>query len=186
MQNLKARIQKYNLNLKIFLLTFTLFVLRYILLPVPVSAHCPLCVGGAVIGLSVARFLGVDDSISGLWMAAFLGAISFWIANRFKSYFKPIIYVAVFGLTIWSFYAFNSWAVTNLKFFLINTHLSKILGFDRLTFGLIFGGSLFYLVDFLDSLIIKRHGKVYFPYQKIFVSLGSILVASIIMFLVIG
>lgn len=175
-----------SLNIKIFISSFFLFILKFVLFPLPALAHCPLCVGGAVIGLSVARFLGVDDSITGLWMAAFLGATSFWMASRTKTFLKPIIYFLVFGLTIWSFYAFNSWAVTNLKFFLINTHLSKILGLDRLTFGLILGGILFYLVDYIDTLIIKRNGKVYFPFQRIFVSLGSILIASIILFLVIG
>lgn len=158
----------------------------FLALPGIVSAHCPLCVGGAVVGLSVARFLGVDDAITGLWMAAFLGAISFLLANRFKSYLKPVIYFAIFALTVWSFYAFNSWAVTNLKFFLINTHLAKVAGLDRLTFGIILGAVIFYTVDLADNYLIKRNGKVYFPYQRIFVSLGSILLASIIVFLAIG
>ncbi|MCJ7805754.1 hypothetical protein MUP46_03900 [Patescibacteria group bacterium] len=170
----------------------------YLILPPVVSAHCPLCVGGAVVGLSVARFLGVDDAITGLWMAAFLGAIAFWfgtfilrkydakISGQIRKFIKPAIYVVIFGLTIWSFYAFNNWAVLNLKFFLINTHLSKIMGLDRLTFGLVLGGAIFYLVDILDNFLIKRNGKVYFPYQRIFFSLGSILLASIILFILLN
>ena len=177
---------------------FFLVPSAYLLLPSVASAHCPLCVGGAVVGLSVARFLGVDDAISGLWMAALLGAISFWfgtfllrkydakISQKVRKFVKPLIYFAVFALTIWSFYAFNAWAVSNLKFFLINTHLSKIMGFDRLTFGLVLGGAIFYLVDILDNFLIKRNGKVYFPYQRIFVSLGSILLISIILFILLN
>lgn len=177
---------------------FLLFPSAYLLFPPLVSAHCPLCVGGAVVGLSVARFLGVDDAISGLWMAALLGAISFWfgtfllrkygakISERIRPFVKPAVYLLIFGLTIWSFYAFNTWAVSNLKFFLINTHLSKLMGLDRLTFGLILGGAIFYLVDIFDNFLIKRNGKVYFPYQRIFFSLGSILVTSIILFILLN
>ncbi len=180
------------------LAVFFLVPSAYLLLPSVVSAHCPLCVGGAVVGLSVARFIGVDDAITGLWMAAFLGAISFWfgtfllrkygakISKEVHKFVKPGIYIGIFGLTIWSFYAFNAWAVSNLKFFLINTHLSKIMGLDRLTFGLVLGGAIFYLVDIFDNFLIKRNGKVYFPYQRIFFSLGSILLTSIVLFILLN
>jgi hypothetical protein len=167
----------------LFFIPPVLFSVWYLVFPKSAFAHCPLCVGGAAFGLSVARFLGVDDAISGLWIAAFLGATALWVAGRFKENFIRLsIYLAVFALTIWSFYAFNSWTINNLKFFLINTHLPKIMGLDRLIFGLVFGGIYFYLVDVIDNFVIKRHGKVYFPYQRVFVSLGSVLVASIILF----
>lgn len=168
-------------------LSFIVMIAFFLTLPKVVSAHCPLCVGGAAVGLSVARFLGVDDAISGIWFAAFLGALALYISGRFKNIFiKASIYLITFAFTIWSFYYFNTWSVDNLKFFLINTHLAKILGLDRLTFGIVFGGIYFLIVDFFDNLIIKKHGKVYFPYQRVFVSLGSILLVSIVMFLIIN
>ena len=42
------------------------------------SAHCPLCTAGAGAGLALSRWLGIDDSISGIWIAAFLGATALW------------------------------------------------------------------------------------------------------------
>jgi hypothetical protein len=50
----------------------------FLLTPGVVYAHCPLCVAGAGVGLTLSRWIGIDDSITGLWLAAFLGAISFW------------------------------------------------------------------------------------------------------------
>ena len=50
----------------------------------PAFAHCPLCVAGAGAGLSLSRFLGINDAITGVWMAAFTGAIAFWSANIIK------------------------------------------------------------------------------------------------------
>lgn len=178
---------------KIFV--FSLVPSAYLLFPRVALAHCPLCVGGAAIGLSVARYFGIDDSITGVWLAALLGALSFWserpiaakiTSKSLKKYLRPVLYLAIFGLTVWSFYAFNNYAVEKLKFFLINKHAGQILGLDKLTFGVISGGILFYLVDFLDDTLIKRNGKVYFPYQRIVVSLGSILILSLVLYVVVN
>jgi hypothetical protein len=166
------------------LASFFLAFLGFIFLPASVSAHCPLCVGGAAVGLSVARFFGIDDSITGVWIAALLGAMALWVytylAKKSKFRFlKPLVYVVIFVLTIWSFYAFNQYSISSLKFYLINEHSGKILGLDKLIFGMVAGGVLFYLVDLADDLIIKRNGKVFFPYQRIIVSLGSMLILSL-------
>jgi len=136
-------------------------------------AHCPLCVAGAGMGLVLSRYLGVDDTISGIWMGAFLGSMSFWLANKISKKYVPlqkqIIYFLIFALTVWSFYAFG----------LVGLYSPKLFGFPKLVLGIGVGGSVFYLADFLDNLIIKRLGKVLFPYQRIVVSLASILAASL-------
>lgn len=183
-------------KLKIISLSlFTLLALKLSLFATTVSAHCPLCVGGAALGLSVARFFGIDDSISGVWLAALLGAISFWserpIAAKIKSaslkkYLRPALYLIIFGFTIWTFYAFNDYAIEKLKFYLLNLHAGTIIGLPKLIFGMVVGGILFYLVDFLDDTLIKRNGKVYFPYQRVIVSLGASLILSLILYLVVN
>lgn len=179
------------LGLKIFLVLLALFVIHYSLFPREALAHCPLCVGGAVIGLSLTRFLGIDDAISGVWLAALLGATSFWtegmILKKFNlPFLRPLLYIFIFGLTIWSVYALNDWSISKLKFFLINEHAGNIFGVDKLTFGIISGGVLFYLVDALDDFLIKRNGKVHFPYQRIVVSLGSMFIASLGLYILIN
>ncbi|KKU03673.1 MAG: hypothetical protein UX88_C0023G0015 [Candidatus Woesebacteria bacterium GW2011_GWC2_47_16] len=144
-------------------------------------AHCPLCVAGAGAGLSLSRLLGIDDSITGVWLAAFLGAVSFWTETalikdkELKLILRPLIYIGIFVATIWSFYKFN----------LIVTH-GEIFGLHKLTFGMIAGGILFYLVDVIDDLSIKKYGKVFFPYQRIIVSLGSMLLLSIGIYILIN
>ncbi|OGM04059.1 hypothetical protein A2129_00185 [Candidatus Woesebacteria bacterium GWC1_42_13] len=156
-------------------------------------AHCPLCVGGAAIGLSVARFFGIDDAITGVWLAALIGAVSFWfdswLAKKVKivpSILRPTTYIIFFGLTVWSFYAFNDYMVAKLRFYLINPHAGQIFGVDKLTFGVISGGILFYLVDIIDNALIKARGKVYFPFQRIIVSLGSILILSLALYILLN
>lgn len=179
--------------IKVF--AFTTVSVFYFSLPKFVLAHCPLCIGGAAVGLSVARFFGIDDSITGVWLAALLGALSFWsekpISRKIKSvsvkkYLRPGLYLVIFGLTIWTFYAFNNYAIEKLKFYLLNLHAGTILGFPKLIFGILTGGVLFYLVDIVDDTLIKKNGKVYFPYQRVIVSLGAIVVLSLILYLVVN
>lgn len=135
-------------------------------------AHCPLCVAGTGAGLVLSRWLGIDDSISGVWIAAFLGATSFWLGNTLKKKYLPlqdlVIYLSVFGLTLWSFYAFN----------LIDNHAGLIMGIPKLTFGIVTGGIVFYLVEVGNAFIKKKRGKVLFAYQPIVFSLVAILVLS--------
>jgi len=154
-------------------------------LPRVALAHCPLCVAGAGVGLTLTRWIGVDDSITGVWLAAFLGATAFWtysalnkklkIKENLKVMLKPIIYVLFFILTIWSFYKFN----------LVVKH-GDIFGIHKLTFGMIVGAIVFYLVDIFDDFLIKRNGKVFFPYQRIIMSLGSVFFLSIAIYILIN
>lgn len=168
------------------LIAFLLMPSAYLLVPSAVSAHCPLCVAGAAAGITLTRWIGVDDSITGVWIAALLGATAFWLyswlitkdfsfVKKYKQFLKPLIYLAVFVSTIWSFYKFQ-----------LVIRMSQIFGFDKLTFGMLTGGVLFYLVDILDDLTIKRKGKVFFPYQRIVVSLGSMLFLSIGIYILIN
>ena len=165
----------------IFLITLvSLFILHYSLFVRVSLAHCPLCVAGAGAGLSLSRVLGIDDSISGVWMAAFLGAMSFWINNSLKKKYIPfqefVIYVGIFATTLLSFYRFG----------LINEHNGLIGNLPKLTFGMLVGGVVFYAVDKVNILIKKRKGKVLFPYQPIAFSLGSMLLLSMGIYILIN
>ena len=56
------------------LLIFGMLSLFVIIGVVPlVSAHCPLCTAGAAVGIGVARFYGVNDSIVVLFLGLLYG-----------------------------------------------------------------------------------------------------------------
>lgn len=152
----------------------------YLASPTSVSAHCPLCVAGAGAGLSISRFLGIDDSITGIWFAAFLGATALWGANALKKKYLPLqetlIYASFFAVTIWSFYQFN----------LVSEHAGLIMGAPKIIFGMVVGAVGFYLVEVLNGLIRKIKGGVLFAYQPIVFSLGLMLFLSSAMFVFIN
>jgi len=168
---------------KIILAISTIFLGFSALFPKAALAHCPLCVAGAGVGLTLSRLLGIDDSITGIWLGAFLGAMSCWatraLGRRNKIFFHPvvdlIIYILVIVSTIWSFYKFN----------LVVKH-GDIFGYDKLTFGMVIGGALFYIQDFVNDAIIKKRQKSFFPYQRIVVGLGVIVLLSVGMYVLIN
>lgn len=156
----------------------------------PAAAHCPLCVVGAGAGLSLARAFGIDDSITGVWIAALLGALALWTNNLLKkqyiSFQRELLYLGFFGLTLWSFYSFNDFTISKYDFALIDTHAGQIFGLDKLTFGIIVGGVLFYLVDVANALIRQKRGKSFFPYQGVVISLAGMLILSVLVWVLIN
>ncbi len=186
--NSKSKVLIYTMNRNsqfsrtviLLLLTFSLFTIHYSLFTREALAHCPLCVAGAGVGLSLSRVLGIDDSITGVWMATFLGATGFWISNSIKKTYIPlqklIIYTLIFVTTILSFYRFG----------LINEHNGLIFNLPKLTFGMITGGVLLYLVDAANTAIKGKNSKVLFPYQSIVLMLGSMVVLSIGIYILIN
>ncbi|MBI2103711.1 hypothetical protein HYT59_01760 [Candidatus Woesebacteria bacterium] len=168
------------------LLTVIISLLLLIVLlaqPASAFAHCPLCVAGAAGGLTLARIFGIDDSITGVWIGALIGATSFWaekfVYKRIKifplSILRQILYFTFFALTIASFYQLN-----------LVVKMGDIFGVHKLTFGMIAGGVLFYLVDLVNDYVIKKNAKVLFPYQRIVVSLGSMVALSIGIYILIN
>lgn len=174
-------VKKDNPKLVVFFLSLvSLFTIHHSLFTREALAHCPLCTAGAGAGLAISRFIGIDDSITGVWLAAFLGATSFWSASYIKKKYVPfqdtIIYIAIFGITIWSFSAFN----------LVDEHAGLIMGVPKLYFGMTTAGILFYLVDVVNRLIKKVKGGVLFPYQPIVFSLSSMVLLSAAIFVFIN
>lgn len=171
-----------------FLLSLLTSLALLAFFPKSALAHCPLCVVGAGTGLGVSRFLGIDDSITGVWLAAVIGALALWtdiwvrgknlkfLAGLSSSLTRPLIYLLFFVISLWSFYQFG----------LIDEHLGMIFGVPKLTFGLLTGAAVFYLVDEVDNWLIARRGKVFFPYQRIIVSLGAMLVLSLGIYILIN
>lgn len=171
--------KNHNLKLKTLSAALLLIISYSLLVASPVEAHCPLCVAGAAVGITLTRWIGVDDSITGVWVAALMGAMSFWFYSwligkkikqikKYKTILKPLIYILVFASTLWSFYKFQ-----------LIIRMTQIFGFDKLTFGMITGGILFYLIDMIKL-------KHYFNYQKIVISLGSMIILSLIIYILIN
>jgi len=149
---------------KVFLSGSFLSVLLFFAFPA--QAVCPVCTVavGACIGL--AQYLGIDDSITGVWIGGLIISMIVWTINwmsRKKIHFlgrKILVstgYVAlVVGPLFWKD--------------VIGHPFNKLFGIDKLLLGIITGGIFFILAIRLNDFLKERNGnKVFFPFQRVVV-----------------
>jgi len=152
-------------------------IISAVTLLVPTSAYaiCPVCVGGVAAGLGLAKFLGIDDLITGLWLGAMLVAITMlteeWFAK--KGWLQKLgklrlvlIALITIGSVIYPLYSLDY----------INFHFDHVLwGIDKLLIGPAFGMLGFVSGYFLDAQIKRNNsGKARFPFQRVIVPVGII------------
>ena len=161
-------------------------IIILIILSQSVLAHCPLCTAAAGVGIGVARWIGVDDSIVGLFLGAFIVSMGLWFNNLLKKRKANIpfqgflIVFASFLLTIIPLYLAG--IINNLEIVKSLPELSVlglgVFGIDKLLFGTIVGiiavGSSFSLSDYFK----KKKGKGLFPYQGVLFMIVTLLILS--------
>lgn len=167
--------------MKKFALFLSLFLFG-ILIAGTAQAVCPVCTVAVVAGVGLSRWLGVDDSISGLWIGGLIISMSAWTLiwlNKKKINFifrGTIIYLGFFVLTILPLYYTN----------IMGHPLNKLWGIDKILLGTIVGMAVFAIGTWIHKLFKdKNNGKSYFPYQKIVFPISSLIIVSLIFYLII-
>lgn len=146
------------------------FLMVYILLgAAPVNAHCPLCTGATIMGVAIAERYGIDSAITGLWVGAFVISTTLWLDRVLKK--KGIEYS---GQSI--ILSFVAMALTVVPFYFAGIFANpvKILGIDRLLFGMLAGSAITFAGTELSQWIRQVRGKVLFPFQTMLVVLALI------------
>ncbi len=152
-----------------------------VLLPPPVMAHCPLCTAAVGTGLIITRSMGIDDSLVGIWIGAFIISTGLWLnkflAKRFRTipFQKTIILIAFFLLTVVPFY------FTNLI-----TFESTIFMVDRLLFGTIAGSILTLVGFYVGKAVRNAENKPMIPFQTIVVTVLILIISNLALTLTVG
>jgi len=166
-------------NKKIFILsTLGLFVFNF----VNAQPVCPVCVVAVAGGLGLSRWLGINDVITSIWIGAFLIAITVWTYHwlgkkgwNFRFY-RIATFLFYYLFTIVPLYYMN----------MIGLVGNTILGVDKVLFG-IFLGTFIFMASVWFNLYLKKinNGKGYFPYQKVIVPFGILILSSLILYFII-
>lgn len=161
-------------------------IISLIILPQLVSAHCPLCTAITGAGIGVARGMGVDNSIIGLFLGAFVVSTGLWFNNWLKKkkivfpFQEFLIVFASFILTIAPLYLTG--IIINFEIVKSLPELSmlglEVFGIDKLLFGTIVGILAIGVSFSFSNYIKKRKGKVLFPYQGILFMIITLLILS--------
>ncbi|MBI5732038.1 MAG: hypothetical protein HY982_01620 [Candidatus Magasanikbacteria bacterium] len=146
-----------------------------------VWAFCPICTVAVGAGLGLSRWLGIDDTVSGIWIGGLLASLSGWTINWFnkrdiKFRGRKIItflvyYLLVIAPLIWSG--------------VIGHPFNKLWGVDKLVLGIIFGSVVFLAAVALYYFLKKKNnGRPHFPLEKVILPVGSLFVLSLIFYLI--
>ncbi len=158
------------------------FLVIFLSISASANAVCPVCTIAVGAGVGLSRWLGVDDTITGLWVGAFTIALAMWTINWFEK--KQIRFWASKQIIISAYIALI--VVPLVWADVIGHPENRLWGIDKLLLGIVIGGILFFGAEkFYDYLKNKNGGKPHFSYQKIIMPVATLLIASGIFYLIV-
>ncbi|MFA6171407.1 MAG: hypothetical protein WCW77_05535 [Patescibacteria group bacterium] len=145
------------------------------------QAICPVCTVTVVAAMGLSRWLGVDDTIAGVWIGGLTVSLIYWTMDwldgkkwRFP-YDRPAVIIGYYVLIYFSLYYSNF------------VHLSgnKLWGIDKLLLGILSGSLVFWGAAWLYHYLKRRNdGHAYFPFQKVVMPVSALLILSAIFYFI--
>lgn len=159
---------------------FLFFVLSFFLFGSKVEAVCPVCTVAVGAGVGFSRYLGIDDTIAGLWIGALIVSVSMWTINwmnkknwRFKGR-EILVAFLYYALTVWPLYY---WKIDGAT--VMGHPYNKIWGIDKLLLGIIIGSMAFFSSAlWYNHLKKKNNDHAYFPFQKVAMPVAALVILS--------
>ncbi|EKE11225.1 MAG: hypothetical protein ACD_15C00114G0004 [uncultured bacterium] len=152
----------------------------FLLLPFKSAlAVCPVCTMAVGAGVGFSRWLGIDDTISGVWIGGLTVSMIMWTINwlakkniRFEG--RDVVVIAAYYLLI----------VAPLYWMDIMGHpFNTLWGIDKILIGTIIGSALFFLSSFWYEILKKKNGgHSYFPFQKVAMPVLALVLSSTIFY----
>lgn len=141
-------------------------------------APCAVCVIAIGSGLGISRALGIDDTMTGVWIGAFLLALAMFTLNWLKNKWPnlkgaaAISFATTYLLTIPFFFTFGLFAKSG-----------QVHGVNKLALGMVMGTIFLALGLYTERLLrnFKEEGKAFFPFQKVIVPVIFLLMATLMM-----
>ena len=144
-------------------------------------AVCPVCTVAVGAGIGFSRWLGIDDSITGLWLGAFLLSISLWTIDWLDR--KNIRFFLKKSVVILAYYAMAIVPLYYAKIIANPVAFACSCASDRLLLGTIEGtAAFFFAVKFYEFLKQRNDGHAHFPYEKIVFPIATMVIFTIIFY----
>ena len=144
-------------------------------------AVCPLCTIAVGVGVGLAKWLGIDDSITGLWIGGLTISLIIWTMMWFDKrkicFFGYRFIIALFYYVL---------MVAPLFYIDVVGHPANVLwGYDKLLLGITMG-SVFFLAATAAHIYLKKqnNNRVYFPFQKVVLPISTLAILSGIFYLI--
>ena len=151
------------------------------------SAICPLCTIAVAGGVGLSRWLGIDDTITGLWVGALTLSMAFWNINwfdkknihfKFRNIITLLAYYILIVIPLWEMGIIGN-KLGALKPF----GTDSILSVDKLTLGILVGSFAFWTsVEWYAHIKAKNNGRAHFPFEKVVIPNALLVVLSFVFF----
>ena len=149
--------------------------------PTPVLAVCPVCTVAVAAGLGISRLIGIDDSVTGIWIGGLILSSGLWLADwigkrGWKIPFPKLLSVLLMALFVipplyWSK--------------MIGLPGNILWGIDKVLLGSAIGSVVFLLGVGIDKWLRTTNGsKVYIYYQKVIVPVFLLALTSFLFYLI--
>ncbi|MDD4409761.1 MAG: hypothetical protein PHW52_03880 [Candidatus Pacebacteria bacterium] len=157
---------------------FIFILISGLIIPIiQVLAICPICTVAVGAGIGFSRWLGVDDSITGLWIGGLTISMIVWgnswissrrITSKGWSILARIAYYLLVLVPLYYVGIFDS------------IFLGKV---DNLFIGFATGSLGFWFCSDLYYYLKERNGnRAYFPFQKVLMPIAPLIICSIIFY----
>ena len=165
---------------KILIFVLSIFGLN-LLMTKQALAVCPICTIAVGAGVGLSRWLGIDDSITGLWIGGLTVSMITWTLSWFDK--KNILFRGRALATTISYYLL---IVVPLYFMgIMGNPLNTVCdcGLDKLLVGIVVGSVAFWFgAEWYFNLKEKNGGHAYFPFQKVVMPVSPLIVMSLIFY----
>ena len=163
------------------LMPISLLSLLFFFLAVkPAAAVCPLCTIAVGAGLGFSRYLGIDDTVTGLWIGAVIVSSALWTANWLSSREWRLPKHNLSVLAIFYLLTIPPLFWTGM----IDYAHQSLWGVNKVLLGTILGSLTFLFGVFLDKFLRTfNDGKVFVYFQKIICPVLSLSIMSVIFYL---
>lgn len=164
---------------KIIIFTLPIFGLNFLMAEQSLAV-CPVCTIGVVAGVGLSRWLGIDDTISGLWIGGLIVSLIMWTISYLDS--KKIRFKGRKIITVIGYYALVVLPLYSMGI-MGNPLNACACGIDNLLIGMIWGSVAFSVgAIWYFYLKKKNNGHAYFPFQKVVMPISPLIILSIIFY----
>ena len=159
----------------------SLFFFLALVFAVPVKAVCPICTVAVAGGLGFSRWLGIDDSIMGVWIGGLILSSGFWMADWASKRSWRIPYPKLLANLVMFLFVIPPLYLGKI----IGIEGNTLWGMDKILLGTGVGMLLFYAGMKLDQYLrTTNEGKVYIYYQKVIAPVLALTLGSFGLFLI--
>ncbi len=165
---------------KLFIFVLLIFGLN-LLMAKQALAVCPICTVAVGAGVGLSRWLGIDDSVTGLWIGGLTVSMITWTISwldRKNIHFKGRALITILGYYLL--------IVIPLYFMgIMSNPLNAICGcgLDKLIIGIVTGSIAFWFgASWYYYFKEKNQGRAYFPFQKVVMPISPLIILSVIFY----